>query len=69
MFHVSRPIAVTAADTRRVTDDVSKLSLGTAGASQQESVKSAEREGVKGDSGRIVRLSDSPFSLISIGPF
>lgn len=36
IFHVSRAIAVTAADTQGgVTDDVSKLSLGTAGASSR----------------------------------
>lgn len=63
--------AVRVQDTRYVAGDVSKLSLWTATLSQQESVEIGERgrreggAGARGDTGRIVPLSDSPFSLIS----
>ena len=71
--------AVRVQDTQYVADDVSKLSLWTATLSQQESVEIGESErererereggggavGARGDTGGIVPLSDSPFSLIS----
>lgn len=63
--------AVRVQDTRYGADDVSKLSLWTATLSQQESVEIGERgrreekQEQEGDTGRIVPLSDSPFSLIS----
>lgn len=64
--------AVRMQDARYVADDVSKLFLWTATLSQQESVEIGEggkegggAAGARGDTGRIVPLSDSPFSLIS----